>query len=341
MGMGNPAVALVDVALVANRLGPASSMGGFAARNGISVRDGTKAVATHETGHVAGCRGDRVIFEDAPAVTVRSRFAPVAGRCEAWLEDDGPWTCLALQAEGIPPALFRLHGPSAVTMGDLVAEVNASAAFRAEVVSGWDGADAARLAHTNRATAFNLPAGAVLPLRPHALVNGVMSYNHFNPARWKAPAFDNAAATNAAGPLRRLYEIEVGSADVVRIGGDDHEGSKVAVRSGVGVVGVVRRGCVGDLDAGGGAGVASPGGPGRRRALPGLAPGGRARGGDRGSNERPLHGGAVALRTALGQAGTGGGHLQQPDRVGVRGGEHGQPLRRGRRAVLRPVRDRA
>jgi hypothetical protein len=46
-----------------------------------------------------------------------------------------------------------------------------------------------------------------------------MSYNHFNPARWKAPAFDNAAATNAAGPFRRLYEIEVGSVDVVRIGG--------------------------------------------------------------------------------------------------------------------------
>jgi hypothetical protein len=104
-------------------------------------------------------------------------------------------------------------------MGDLVAEVEASAAFRAEVAPGWADADAARLAHTNHVAAFNLPAGAVLPLRPHAIVNGVMAYNHFNPARWKSPAFDNAAATNAAGPFRRLYEIEVGSVDVVRIGG--------------------------------------------------------------------------------------------------------------------------
>jgi hypothetical protein len=103
MGMGNPGVALVDVARIGTCLEPTSSLGGFAARNGISVRDATKAVATHETGHVAGCRGDRVVFEDAPAVTVRSRFAPVAGRCEAWLQNDGPWTCLALQAEGIPP----------------------------------------------------------------------------------------------------------------------------------------------------------------------------------------------------------------------------------------------
>jgi len=189
----------------------------FHQRHGTTVDDILLSVAAHEAGHLAGCTGDIRIPEESPAFRIRSRVGG-QGTWQVSRKRVGSEVLLQLTDSVGGTESYAIYKEDLVTLADLAASVNEPfRLFHAEVASGQAGADASRLMvlpENVESLTYGCATSNWHRASLEASVNGVMTYNNYNPAVWRSPAFDNVASTATNGPSAVLFKIEVGSVNV-------------------------------------------------------------------------------------------------------------------------------